>query len=335
MRTNLAYIILITVSLIFIFSCKEDPRQPPSRDTSADWHYFGMASPGDKPVLFSPEIISTHRNERDFAISPAGNVMYYSLVLPARNLSVILHLSFDGFFWSEPQVARFSGQYSDLEPAFSPDGKKIFFVSKRPLAQDQAKDDYDIWYMENTEKGWSAPLNAGLVINTTGGEYYPSVTTAGTLYYTAKYDSTFGGEDIYFSRFENGNYQTPENAGENINSEFPEFNAFIAPDESYIIFSSFGREDDLGGGDLYISYKQDDGWTPAVNMGNTINSDRLDYCPFVSHDGKFLFFTSERMDRRFYTTVRKNTETIYQMADNIKNGLDNIYWVEFHKDSWR
>ncbi|MEZ5197400.1 MAG: hypothetical protein R2764_13705 [Bacteroidales bacterium] len=70
-------------------------------------------------------------------------------------------------------------------------------------------------------------------------------------------------------------------------------------------------------------------------MGKTINSDRLDYCPFVSHDGKYLFFTSNRMDSRFYAKDRKNIETIYSMADNIKNGLDNIYWVEFQKDNWR
>lgn len=333
--THIRSILILSCLLLFLLSCTNEQRQPPSSATNKDWHYFGLAKPTDKPVLFSPEIVSTRRNERDFAISPAGNVMYYSLVLPEHNLSVILHLTFDGFFWSEPQVASFSGQYNDLEPAFSPDGKKIFFISKRPLEPNQIKDDYDIWYLENTEKGWSKPINAGSNINTSGEEYYPSVTNNGTIYFTAQYDDSFGGEDIYFSRFENGSWLEPQNAGAAINSEAPEFNAFISPDESFILFTSCGRDDDLGGGDIYISYKHNGQWTQAVNLGESINSDKLDFCPFVSHDGEFLFFTSHRLDPRFFTHVRKKMNTVYQMADNIKNGLGNIYWVKFNKNTWK
>jgi len=272
------------------------------------------------------------RNERDFAISPNGIEIFYSMVLPGHNYSVILFLHFDGHFWSEPKVANFSGQYSDLEPAFSPDGKKLFFISKRPVDINDTIDDYDIWYIENSVRGWTSPKNIGAPVNTTDGEYYPSITSDGTLYFTARRDSTLGGEDIYFSRFENGKYLPPVNVGAPVNSSFPEFNAFIAPDESYLLFSSYGKDDDLGGGDLYISYReQDKSWTNPRNMGEPINSDKIDYCPFVSPDGKYLFFTSERINPAITIPSFKNFQKIIQLADGVKNGLGNIYWVEFEK----
>ena len=118
--------------------------------------------------------------------------------------------------------------------------------------------------------------------------------------------------------------------GESINTANSEFNAFIVPDESFLLFSSYGREDDLGGGDIYISHKLDDGsWSQAQNMGYSINSDKLDYCPFVTYDGKYLFFTSERIDRGLQSNYHRNLNKVLQLADGIENGLGNIYWVEF------
>jgi hypothetical protein len=327
------FIAMITFSSV---SCNHSQKKiPPPPKVDSEWQYFGLPSPGAIPLVFSPDIVSTYRNERDFAVSPAGNVMYYTIVLPANNLSVIVYLAFDGFFWSEPETGAFSGIYNDLEPAFSPDGKKLFFVSKRPLSGTTEKKDYDIWFVE-PEKGWNNPVNAGSPVNTDEDEYYPSVALNGNLYFTAKHDDSFGQEDIYFSRFENGTYAVPVNLGEKINTAFYEFNAFIAPDESYLIFSSYGREDDLGGGDLYIAFKNGmNNWTPPKNLGTTINSDKLDYCPFVTHDGKYLFFTSQRQNAEFGVKTHKKLSNLLQLADGIENGLGNIYWVTFDKSNWK
>ncbi len=326
---------IVTLTFV-ILSC--DPSQkkvPPAHKGDTDWQYFGLASPGNVPQVFSPDIVSTSRNERDFTISPAGNVMFYSIVMPANNLSLIAYLAFDGFFWSEPETAAFSGAYKDLEPAFSPDGKKLFFVSKRPVSGSVEKRDYDIWYVE-PEKGWENAINLGSPVNSDEDEYFPSIASNGNLYFTAKYSDSFGLEDIYFSRFESGSYTQPINLGESINSSFYEFNAFIAPDESYLIFSSLGREDDMGGGDLYIAYRsEDNSWTKPVNLGKAINSNELDYCPFVSSDGKYLFFTSQRKSDEFTVKTHRKLSLILQMADGIKNGLGNIYWVTFDKNTWR
>ncbi len=340
MRMNkviLRTVFILWCPILFLFSCQQSENKVPStNETAEDWQYFGLDSPGNKPQIFSPDIISTHRNERDFTQSPSGNTILFSLVLPANNLSVIMYLYFDGFFWTEPEVARFSGQYKDLEPAFSPDGNKLFFVSKRPVNNTFDEKDYDIWYIDISKNGWSNPINIGSPVNTESNEYFPTVSENGNLYFTSSYEDSFGGEDIYFSPFENGSYTSPVNLGDSINTQQYEFNSFIAPDESYLIFSSFGREDGAGGGDLYIAYRKENGsWTKARNMGIQINSGKLDYCPFVTYDEKYFFFTSQRENHIFTNRKRKQFTEVIQLANSIENGLGNIYWVEFDKNAWR
>lgn len=70
----------------------------------------------------------------------------------------------------------------------------------------------------------------------------------------------------------------------------------MAPDQSYIIFSSSGRRDGTGpAGDLYISFRRADGtWEAARNLGPLVNTDRTEFCPVVSPDGRYLYFTSDR-----------------------------------------
>ncbi|MCB0804411.1 MAG: PD40 domain-containing protein, partial [Bacteroidales bacterium] len=283
-----------------------------------------------------PNIISTEKNERDFALSPTGKEIFYSLVLPKSNFSAIIYLYHDGAFWSQTQVAPFSGEYSDLEPAYSPDGNSLFFISKRPLTTEDKTNDWNIWYVSKKGKGWGSPQPVDTLINTTGDEYYPSVAENGNLYFTANKKSGMGAEDIYFSKFENGKYTKPINPGSGVNSETWEFNAFIAPDESYMLFSSFNREDGFGGGDLYISFRENDTtWTKAKNLGPDINSDKLDYCPAISPDGKYLFFTSQRTDPAINNHRKKSLAKIINLANGIENGNGNIYWVAFNPDVYR
>jgi Tol biopolymer transport system component len=75
-----------------------------------------------------------------------------------------------------------------------------------------------------------------------------------------------------------------------VNTENSESHPFIAPDESYIIFDS-SRPGGIGKGDLFICFRLANGsWSRAFNdtLLNTVESD---WCPTVSPDGKYLFFT--------------------------------------------
>jgi len=78
---------------------------------------------------------------------------------------------------------------------------------------------------------------------------------------------------------------------EAINSPHYEADVFVDPAETYVIFCA-NRPGGNGGGDLYISYKNATGaWQPAKNLGKEINAERYEFCPFVTADGNYLFYT--------------------------------------------
>ncbi|MBS1598011.1 MAG: PD40 domain-containing protein [Bacteroidetes bacterium] len=280
------------------------------------------------PKVFGEGVVSTGMYERDMAISPDGTEMFYTIVAPQNVFSAIIYLQKDAKGnWSDPEVASFSGEYSDMEPAFTGDGKKLFFVSNRPLKGDSAKD-FDIWYVEKTNGKWANAVNIGKPVNTDANEFYPSLATNGNLYFTAAYDKGKGKEDIYVAKWENGKYADPVSLDTAINSSFYEFNAFVSRDEQFIIFTSFGRKDDKGRGDLYISQKDASGkWQPARNLA-IINSERLDYCPFVSFDKKIFFFSSERSSlKETFVGAPAKYQTLIDQRNSILNGQSNIFWV--------
>ena len=102
-----------------------------------------------------------------------------------------------------------------------------------------------------------------------------------------------------------------------------EFNAYVSPDEDLIVFTSYGRSDDLGSGDLYFSRKDSLGrWTNSKNLGKDVNSTALDYCPYLDVETGIFYFTSERFpsETQEFTIV---TEFV-GYADDVYNGLGNI-----------
>lgn len=280
------------------------------------------------PEIFALNVISTGLSERDFAFSPNGNEIFYTLQSPQGVFQTILHLSKQANgSWSKPAVAAFAGKYSDLEPAFSPDGNKLFFSSNRPVSGAEIKD-FDIWVVEKENGKWGEPKNIGLPVNTASDEFYPSITKSGNLYFTAAYKNAVGKEDIYLARWENGKYIEPEPMDTAVNSKMYEFNAYVSPDEDFIIFTSYGRKDDKGRGDLYMSTKDATGkWQPAKNLAS-VNSEKLDYCPFVSFDKKTLLFTSERTSlKKTFSDIPVKLEELVSSFTSPQNGGGDIYWV--------
>ena len=119
----------------------------------------------ESPSIRGKRVFSTAQYERDLAISPSGKELFFTLLAPRNALSVIMYSKNIGGKWSDPEVAWFSGMYSDLEPAFHPDGTKLYFASNRPTDIDSNKTDFDIWKIERSGEKWLQAENLGSPIN--------------------------------------------------------------------------------------------------------------------------------------------------------------------------
>jgi len=272
-------------------------------------------------TIVMPEFSNKFHNVRDFTIYKSE--AYFSAQSALGELSVIIRVEKNDDSWSNPRIASFSGNHHDIEPFITSNGLKLFFASKRPKTENSQTIDYDIWYVtrEQVNKQWSKPQNIGSPINTDKNEFYPSIADNGNLYFTANHEDSKGKDDIYISEFNHGKYTKPYSLSNAINSEGDEYNAYIAHDESFLIFGAYKRKDGFGSGDLYISFKTDNKWSQAQNMGPEVNSKQMDYCPFV--EAHTLFFTSRRSELK--DNNFKNIEDLIIAYHSYKNGMSRIY----------
>ena len=267
--------------------------------------YLGQAPPREVPVMFAPNLVSTERGELNGVFSPDGREFYFAR--SGKQHRSILRVREQGGVWGRPERVPFGGDYSAVDMAFSPDGSRLYFCTNRPTdGAGPAKEDHDIWFVSRTAQGWSEPVSLGPVVNSPADDYYPTFTAAGDLYFSSKREGGKGGNDIYRSRFVDGKFQAPENLGPPINTERWEFDPFIAPDGSFLLFAS-SRPGGLGDSDLYVSFRGADGsWSEPRNLGAPVNTIGPDYTPVVTRDSRYLFYTSG------------------------PTGPDDIYWVDAH-----
>jgi hypothetical protein len=260
-------------------------------------NYLGQTSPGEIPVVFARGIVSTDHLEHSApAFSPDGNEVFWSLWRrPDKGEpQVIMTMRREGGTWSAPAVAPFSGKFVDGGPVFSADGQRIYFYSTRPTAAGTTSD--DIWFVVRQGTGWCEPRCLELVARfpELKSVFQPSITRNGTLYFISRQkDTTLDEFLIWRAEYINGEYHKPELLPPSINAPdaYVNWTPFIAPDESYLIFSS-GRRDNHGGGDLYVSFRNADGsWTDPISLGEAVNTDKQERFPAISPDGQYLFFT--------------------------------------------
>lgn len=322
MKHIIKHLSLIILILISLSSCTQEDNFPVMKG-----NYLGQKPPGMSPEIFAPGVITTEYYEHSSpAFSLDGTEVYWSVFINFYGPQVILTMKQKDGKWTRPEVASFSGQYTDGNPCFSPDGKKLFFESRRPLKENEgARDDLDLWFVERTENGWGQPKHLEWEVNSERWERGPSLSDNGNLYFCSMRDGGFGYMDLYCSKSVGGVYSRPENLGSVINTEGYESWPFIAPDESYIIYES-------DSGDLYISFRKSDGtWSEPIDMSEKIQAKRSqDRFPKLSNDGKYLFFVSSRWLGQRYFDTQLNLAQVKEKAKNISNGMGNVFWVDAH-----
>jgi Tol biopolymer transport system component len=280
------------------------------------------------PILFAPGVISTGDLEFAPAFEPDMKTVYFVKGSPgAKRVMWIVVSHLRGGKWSTPEIAPFSGQYSDIDPTLSPDGRKLFFASNRPTEGTAPRKDFDLWVVEKTEGGWSSPRNLGAPVNSAGSETTTSVTSDGTLYFASgAREANRPGRRLYRAKLVDGRYTTPEPLPPPIDGGEEDSNQYVAPDGRYLIF--FSRRPGAAEPALFVSYAENGGWTAPETLSERLNADYAPYTPLVSPDGKSLYFTSQKGAFDHPPVGPMPYDKFEELMHAPGNGLADIYWID-------
>ncbi len=248
-------------------------------------NYFGLELPDDKLKMFNPDFIADSTFVQNCCFSPDGKEFYYVETDGNWSFANIMCVKNINGKYSKPEQL-FSELPLCLVPFISYDNNKLIFTS----SQSDSLISGDIFISEREGNTWKKPRPMNEPVNSKYEEWEASLSKKGTLYFSSNRPGGYGGMDVYKSESINGKYNKIENLGKPINTKSLDECAYIAPDESYMIFNSWKKSKHKGN-NLYISFNKNGKWTNPKSLGDNINTDQLNIYPYVSPDGKNIFFT--------------------------------------------
>lgn len=248
---------------------------------------YASAAPIASVRVFAPGAVSTAAPEFATSFAADGSTVYFDRANEDRSKLAIVASRFANGAWQPATPLPFStGEFRDVDPFVA--GDQLYFSSNRPRPGSN-ETDFDTWYVVHTGETWSEPVHVDGAPSGHGNQVCVSIARDGTLYFQS--DAT-GGGDIYRAARAGDGYPTAAPIAE-LTTAASESNPAISPDGTLLVFVS-DREGGQGGADLYASRAHGGAWSPAKNLGPTVNSRFADFAPAFSPDGKYLFFTSER-----------------------------------------
>ncbi|MCS3799285.1 hypothetical protein [Niastella sp. OAS944] len=247
---------------------------------------YPQPAPDTLPQVFLPGIVSKDTLDFNSTFSADGKTFYFSR--SHNRKYVIFETTYINNKWQEPVISPlFDTLYSNTDPFIAPDSA-LYFISNRPKDKNDTTADYDIYRLAKQPNGYGAPEYL-TGVNSDSTEYYVSVSRPGNVYFSSYRE---GNLDLFMSRKTGAGYEKPVNLGPVINTTYDEHDPLIAPDESFLVFPS-NRPGGFGEADLYISHQVNGQWQQPVALNHGINTKRYEYCPYLTPDGKYFFFSSE------------------------------------------
>jgi len=228
--------------------------------------YLGQKPPGKVAEPFAPGIISKEGWELEGVFAPGMKEFYFTA---NRKSATVTGFRQHNNVWKKYIEFPRSG-----EIVFSADGKRMYMAKG---------------YKDRIGDGWSELKSLGPMIDREDWHIMRlSASEQGTYFFD---EATRAGNGLLrSSRLINGKREEAKPLNKEINAGKWTAHPFIASDESYLIWDS-EVEGGFGGSDIFISYRKKNGeWGPAINMGDTVNSDKEDFYASVTPDGKYILF---------------------------------------------
>jgi Tol biopolymer transport system component len=253
--------------------------------------YLGQTPPGPSVEVFAPGIVSIEDGkEYKITISPDLQEIFFTRRTPNGRNDRIWYTRLENGALTTPQLAPFAYDSLESDACFTPDGRRLYFNSRRPLpGEETLSERQNVWFVDRTEEGWSEPQFLGPPLNDYRPVYF-SIADDGTLYFTRS-----SPREIWYAELQDGEYGEAQRLPDEVNALRDIAHPAVAPDESYIVVDSVYFEGERLAGGLYISFRKPDGsWTEMVSMHEALNASETDIYASarISPDGKYLFFES-------------------------------------------
>ena len=285
------------------------------------------------PEVFSPGVVSGPAHDSAPAFSPDGHELYFTRSSSSLSTILVSHRLAQG--WSEPEIASFSGEWLEMEPAFSPDGRFLVYASNRPDEDGNAAIDgffngvarpgkgARLWRVDRLPTGWSRPHLLPPEINDGHAIYAPSVARDGSLYFMKP--GTDGRFQLFRAQAEATGFKPAERLSLNEDGA-ASVDPAVAPDESFIVFSSSRKP--ARGMNLFIAFRGGDGWGCATPLGESVSGSGSDAEARLSPDATTLYFASDRTVNVPFPATKRQTAVALKRMHDWDNGNYNIWRVD-------
>ena len=232
--------------------------------------------------------------------------------------------------WSAPVSvgAVVNSPYVDFTPEISRDGLSLYFSSDRPGGLGAP----DLWVARRRSLGspWTAPVNLGPVVNSSGNDGAPHVSRDGhRLFFTSNRPGSLGDNDVWVSwrahTWDDLGWGTPVNLGPAVNSEAFDAGASLWAEELYFT-SNRATGDAL---DVYLSRVRGYGFGPGQLVAE-LSSEGNDLRPSVRFDGREIFLSSDRAgsedgSQDIWTSTRANPRDRWATPERLSAVINTAY----------
>jgi tetratricopeptide (TPR) repeat protein len=218
----------------------------------------------------------------------------------------------------------------NFNPVFSGDGSTMAFTR-------QSEFGFEVYIAKKEGNTWGEPVSIAddirafflktSFLSNDGNEIYliDDFNSEGLIYF-----SRYQKGDIYYSAFEKGKWQKAKKLGKPFNTKYHESHLSISPNGQMAYFTS-DRPEGLGGLDIYKSELSPKGkWGKPENLGIQVNTGYNEDTPFLTPDGKYLFFSSEGHDNMggfdiFYVDLEADSNPV-NLGYPFNNTQDNQFF---------